>query len=87
MTVIMIAHIKSKYTSVGRKEIVQFFYSYLICILSELLLVTNIIPFSSSAYKVFIKYYVLVLHSDKLWRYSKHIYNSTAEQLRGVPVD
>lgn len=52
MTIIMISTIKSRYTSVGRKEMVQFFYSYFVCVLTDFLLVSNIIPFSSSIYKV-----------------------------------
>lgn len=47
MTSIMIYHIKSKYTAVGRKEIVMFFYMYMLTIFLELLLVSGIIPTSS----------------------------------------
>lgn len=62
MTIIMITHIKSKYTAVGkisfdsfvgRKEMVQFFYSFFGCMLLEFLLVSNIIPFASPVYKAF----------------------------------
>lgn len=52
MTLIMIVHIKSKYTAVGRKEMVLFFYSYMACVLLEILLASNIVPFSSAVYKV-----------------------------------
>lgn len=68
MTLIMVYHIKSKYTAVGtgifgciirylqiclgRKEMVLFFYYYLADVILELLLVSNIIPSSSSIYKV-----------------------------------
>lgn len=37
---------------VGRKEMVIFFYLYMICVTLELLLVTNIIPMSAGLYKV-----------------------------------
>ncbi|KAI7904259.1 chitin synthase III catalytic subunit-domain-containing protein [Cokeromyces recurvatus] len=53
MTAIMIYHIRSKYTAVGRKEIVMFFYLYMITTFLEMLLVTGIIPTSSPVYPWF----------------------------------
>ncbi|KAI9225684.1 MAG: putative chitin biosynthesis protein [Piptocephalis tieghemiana] len=53
MTTIMVYHIKTKYTAVGRKEIVIFFYLYLILIILEFLLQGNFIQMSSSAYPWF----------------------------------
>ncbi|ORX53938.1 hypothetical protein DM01DRAFT_1335789 [Hesseltinella vesiculosa] len=53
MTAIMIYHIRSKYTAVGRKEIVMFFYLYMLCTFMEMLLVTSIIPISSAVYPWF----------------------------------
>lgn len=53
MTFIMIMHIKSKYTAVGRKEMVIFFYLYATSVALELLLATNIVPISVSLYKYF----------------------------------
>ncbi|KAJ3276018.1 Chitin synthase, class 7 [Terramyces sp. JEL0728] len=50
MTTIMISHIKFKYTAVGRKEIVMFFYMYAATIIAEFITVSGIIPLSSSAY-------------------------------------
>ncbi|ORZ02564.1 chitin synthase III catalytic subunit-domain-containing protein [Syncephalastrum racemosum] len=50
MTAIMIYHIRSKYTAVGRKEIVLFFYLYMITVFLEMLLIGDIIPSSSTAY-------------------------------------
>ncbi|KAI9189037.1 Chitin synthase, class 7 [Blastocladiella emersonii ATCC 22665] len=50
MTVIMIYHIKSKYTAVGRKEIVMFFYLYLLLIVVEFVLVSNLIPSATAPY-------------------------------------
>ncbi|KAG1097623.1 hypothetical protein G6F42_018147 [Rhizopus arrhizus] len=50
MTSIMIYHVKTKYTAVGRKEIAMFFQLYLVTIFLEMLLVTNIIPTASILY-------------------------------------
>lgn len=52
MTAIMVYHIRSKYTAVGRKEIVMFFYLYMLCTFMEMFLVTGIIPISSPVYPV-----------------------------------
>lgn len=68
MTTIMILNIKNKYTAVGRelceivlshsfcgkgrKEMVIFFYLYMLCVMFELLLTTNIFPMSTVFYKV-----------------------------------
>jgi hypothetical protein len=53
MTSIMIYHIKSKYTAVGRKEIVMFFYLYMMVTFLELLLVSGIIPTAATIYIYF----------------------------------
>ncbi|CAG8471279.1 5671_t:CDS:2 [Ambispora gerdemannii] len=53
MTSIMIYHIKSKYTAVGRKEMVMFFYFYMMVTFLELLLVSGIIPTASNVYPYF----------------------------------
>ncbi|KAI8141043.1 chitin synthase III catalytic subunit-domain-containing protein [Fennellomyces sp. T-0311] len=53
MTAIMIYHIRSKYTAVGRKEIVMFFYMYMVTVFLEMLLITDVIPSSSPAYAYF----------------------------------
>ncbi|KAL7746424.1 Chitin synthase, class 7 [Sorochytrium milnesiophthora] len=53
MTCIMIYHIKSKYTAVGRKEIVIFFYLYMATIFVEFLVVSNIIRSASPTYPYF----------------------------------
>lgn len=58
MTSIMIYHIKSKYTAVGRKEIVIFFYTYLVDIVLEMLLLSGAIPASSSIYPYITAIYV-----------------------------
>ncbi|KAI8804165.1 chitin synthase III catalytic subunit [Cladochytrium replicatum] len=54
MTAIMIYHIKNKYTAVGRKEIVMFFYMYMACIVVDFFLISGIIPISSSVYQYFV---------------------------------
>ncbi|KAI8359123.1 chitin synthase III catalytic subunit [Choanephora cucurbitarum] len=53
MTSVMIYHVKTKYTAVGRKEITMFFQLYLVTIFLEMLLVTNIIPTASILYPYF----------------------------------
>ena len=58
MTLIMIKHIKRKYTAVGRKEIVIFFYMYAACALLDLLLVCNLVPIGSTTYSYFAAMYV-----------------------------
>ncbi|GAA6029157.1 hypothetical protein JCM8097_001628 [Rhodosporidiobolus ruineniae] len=53
MVIIMILHIRSKYTAVGRKEILIFFYIYFIEELIAIFLDSSIIPSSSSVYPWF----------------------------------
>ncbi|KAF8310910.1 chitin synthase III catalytic subunit [Cantharellus anzutake] len=57
MTLIMIFHIRSKYTAVGRKEIVMFFYLYAIIELLAMFLDSAIIPTSSNVYPWFAAIY------------------------------
>lgn len=52
MTAIMIYHIRSKYTAVGRKEIVLFFWIYMVIQLLGIFLDTEIIPTANAAYPV-----------------------------------
>jgi hypothetical protein len=52
MVTVMIVHIRSKYTAVGRKEIVTFFYLYAAVSLLSIFLDTAIIPASSVVYEV-----------------------------------
>ncbi|CAG8590253.1 7693_t:CDS:2 [Funneliformis caledonium] len=61
MTSIMIYHIKSKYTAVGRKEIVMFFYLYMMVTFLELLLVSGIIPTASKVYPYFTAAHVALI--------------------------
>ncbi|EPZ33277.1 Chitin synthase III catalytic subunit domain-containing protein [Rozella allomycis CSF55] len=63
MTLIMIYNIKSKYTAVGRKEMVQFFYLYLFLTIVEFLLLSNIIPTGSTAYNVITAVHVALISS------------------------
>ncbi|KAF9150380.1 Chitin synthase, class 7 [Linnemannia schmuckeri] len=53
MTAIMIYHIRSKYTAVGRKEIIMFFYLYMLVTIMDLLLISGIIPTASNLYPYF----------------------------------
>jgi len=53
MVFIMVLHIRSKYTAVGRKEILIFFYMYAGCELLGIFLDSGIIPASSEVYDWF----------------------------------
>ncbi|CAE6425854.1 unnamed protein product [Rhizoctonia solani] len=57
MTAIMIYHIRSKYTAVGRKEIVHFFYMFMVIELLAFFLDSAIIPTSSNVYPWFAAIY------------------------------
>ena len=63
MTMVMIYHIKQKYTAVGRKEIILFFYLYAIIQLFEFLVVSNIVPIASQAYIYLVAIYNSLLVS------------------------
>jgi len=52
MTLIMVYHVRSKYTAVGRKEIVMFFYLYMIIELLAIFLDSGIIPTANAVYPV-----------------------------------
>lgn len=52
MTAIMIYHIRSKYTAVGRKEIVTFFWLYMIIELLAIFLDSGVIPTANTSYPV-----------------------------------
>ncbi|KAJ2226390.1 Chitin synthase, class 7 [Coemansia sp. RSA 1722] len=58
MTVIMIFHVRSKYTAVGRKEMVMFFYLYFLMIVLDFLTISGIIPISSVVYPYFVAAYL-----------------------------
>ncbi|TFK28441.1 chitin synthase export chaperone [Coprinopsis marcescibilis] len=57
MTAIMILHIRSKYTAVGRKEIVMFFWMYAIIELLAMFLDSGIIPTANVSYPWFAAVY------------------------------
>ncbi|KAJ7163088.1 chitin synthase III catalytic subunit-domain-containing protein [Mycena filopes] len=57
MTAIMILHIRSKYTAVGRKEIVTFFWLYALIELLAIFLDSGVIPTSNSVYMWFAAIY------------------------------
>ncbi|RKF75215.1 Chitin synthase export chaperone [Golovinomyces cichoracearum] len=54
MTVIMIIHIRSKFTAVGRKEITSFFYLYMVLSFVSLVLDSGVIPLANSVYPYFV---------------------------------
>jgi len=58
MTGIMIYHVRSKYTAVGRKEIVMFFYMFSLVELLAIFLDSGIIPTASNVYPWFTAIYV-----------------------------
>ncbi|KAI9733185.1 MAG: Chitin synthase, class 7 [Claussenomyces sp. TS43310] len=53
MTVVMILHVRSKFTAVGRKEITFFFYIYMLLTFCSLCLDSGAIPPGSGAYPYF----------------------------------
>jgi len=53
MTVIMILHVRSKFTAVGRKEIAAFFYIYMLLSFISLVLDSGAIPPGNGAYPYF----------------------------------
>ncbi|KAJ6480115.1 chitin synthase III catalytic subunit-domain-containing protein [Mycena vulgaris] len=57
MTAIMILHIRSKYTAVGRKEIVTFFWLYALIELLAIFLDSGVIPTSNVVYTWFAAIY------------------------------
>lgn len=54
MTVIMILHIRGKFTAVGRKEILAFFYYYMLLSFFSLCVDAGVIPPGSGAYPYFV---------------------------------
>jgi len=50
MTVIMILHVRSKFTAVGRKEITFFFYIYMMLSFASLILDSGVIPPGNASY-------------------------------------
>lgn len=49
MTIIMVLHVRSKFTAVGRKEITTFFYIYMLLTMVSLVLDAGVIPLSSGS--------------------------------------
>lgn len=53
MTVVMVLHVRSKFTAVGRKEITFFFYIYMLLTFVSLILDAGVIPPGNDAYPYF----------------------------------
>ncbi|KAI9713070.1 MAG: Chitin synthase, class 7 [Bogoriella megaspora] len=53
MTVIMIIHVRSKFTAVGRKEITTFFYLYMLLTVDSLILDAGVVPPGGGAFPYF----------------------------------
>jgi len=54
MTAIMIIHVRSKFTAVGRKEITTFFYIYMTLTVVSLILDAGVVPPGSNAFPYFV---------------------------------
>ncbi|KAJ8109475.1 hypothetical protein ONZ43_g6126 [Nemania bipapillata] len=54
MTVVMILHIRGKFTAVGRKEILTFFYLFLILTIFSLIIDAGVVPVGSEPYPYFV---------------------------------
>lgn len=61
MTAIMIYHIRCKYTAVGRKEIVTFFWMYMLIELLAIFLDSGIIPTANTSYPVSVHYMTSII--------------------------
>jgi len=53
MTVTMILHVRSKFTAVGRKEILSFFYLYMLFTAVSLILDAGVVPLGNASYPYF----------------------------------
>lgn len=54
MTVVMILHVRSKFTAVGRKEILAFFYTYMLLTFFSLVVDAGVVPPGSDPYPYFV---------------------------------
>ncbi|KAK4691021.1 hypothetical protein P7C71_g5895, partial [Lecanoromycetidae sp. Uapishka_2] len=54
MAAIMVLHVRSKFTAVGRKEITTFFYIYMALTMTSLVLDSGVIPPQSGAFPYFV---------------------------------
>ncbi|KAJ5578173.1 uncharacterized protein N7459_007137 [Penicillium hispanicum] len=54
MTVIMILHIRSKFTAVGRKEIITFFYLFMALTICSLIIDAGVVPPRSAPFPYFV---------------------------------
>ncbi|KYK56616.1 Chitin synthase export chaperone [Drechmeria coniospora] len=54
MTVVMIIHVRSKFTAVGRKEILTFFYIYMLTTFISLIVDAGVVPPGSGPYPYFV---------------------------------
>lgn len=54
MTVVMVLHVRSKFTAVGRKEILTFFYLYMLLTFISLVVDAGVVPPASDPYPYFV---------------------------------
>ncbi|ORX81405.1 hypothetical protein K493DRAFT_94920 [Basidiobolus meristosporus CBS 931.73] len=66
MASVMLHHIRTKYTAVGRKEMVTFFWFYIVTVVLEMFLIVGVIPIDSPAYRWFTAIHVGMI-STTIW--------------------
>ncbi|OAA40985.1 Chitin synthase export chaperone [Metarhizium rileyi] len=54
MTIVMILHVRSKFTAVGRKEILSFFYIYMLLTFFSLIVDAGVVPPASGPFPYFV---------------------------------
>ncbi|KAG5957994.1 Chitin synthase, class 7 [Claviceps arundinis] len=54
MTIVMILHVRSKFTAVGRKEILSFFYLYMLLTFISLIVDAGVVPPASGPFPYFV---------------------------------
>ncbi|KAG5940305.1 Chitin synthase, class 7 [Claviceps sorghi] len=54
MTIVMILHVRSKFTAVGRKEILSFFYIYMLLTFISLIVDAGVVPPASGPFPYFV---------------------------------
>lgn len=97
MVAVMILHIRSKYTAVGRKEIVTFFYMYFVVELLSIFLDSGIIPSSSNVYAVSFQrsasrvsraqsLHPAVVRRDPPRTHLRHLLVPPRQRLCGIPI-
>ncbi|KAK9694506.1 Chitin synthase, class 7 [Basidiobolus ranarum] len=66
MTVIMVYNVFLKYTAVGRKEMLIFFYLYFLTLVFDFITMSGLIPASNGAYKYIVAVHISLI-STTIW--------------------